>query len=122
MNTSTRRLRSAALTVAVVLSTCVFAQEVSSRALFVEELTSGALTANLLADPATRAFVVYLPPAYDAGEPAYPVAYALHGFAVNQWMMLDFVRVLDRMIRSGDAPEMIVAMPDASNAYGGASL
>ena len=63
--------------------------------------------------------MVHLPPSYDAGEQAYPVVYALHGFAADQWMMLDFVRVLDRMIRSGDALEMIVVMPDASNAYGG---
>ena len=88
-----------------------------SLSLIEEEFTSDALAGNLLGDPATRKYVVYLPPSYTNGEGAYPVVYALHGFTGNQWTMSEFVETLDRLILAGDVPEMIAVMPDASNKY-----
>ncbi len=83
------------------------------------EITSEALEGNLLGDPATREFVIYLPPSYATSDSRYPVVYALHGFTGNQWSMMVFQEQVDRMIQAGDIPEMIVVMPDASNTYQG---
>ena len=43
------------------------------------EITSQALANNLLGDPTTRKYYIYLPPGYDASDKRYPVVYVLHG-------------------------------------------
>jgi predicted dienelactone hydrolase len=97
--------------------TTAYATTVEFVALSEGEFTSVALADNLLGDPSTRRYAIYLPPSYVVGERRYPVVYVLHGFTGNQWSMLDFQEKIDAMIQNGDVPEMIVVMPDASNTY-----
>jgi len=74
---------------------------------------------------------VYTPPGY-AKEPArsYPVLYLLHGNSTaelgdtsREWMFAGFTnRILDSLIASGKAREMIVAMVDSQTPTTSASL
>ncbi len=45
------------------------------------EISSKALEGNLLGDPTTRRYVVYLPPGYDEESKRYPVLYNMHYFS-----------------------------------------
>jgi enterochelin esterase-like enzyme len=60
-------------------------------------------------------YLLYLPPGYE--DPAnarrrYPVVYWLHGYDSEPQDGMPFVDGVDAAIRSGNAPAMIVALPD----------
>jgi S-formylglutathione hydrolase FrmB len=82
------------------------------------------LAGNRLGDPARRPALVYLPPGYATSGRRYPVVYALHGFdATPRAYESGRVRlrtVMDSLIAAGAARPVIVVVPDAFNAYGGA--
>ena len=85
---------------------------------------SQALEGNLLGDSANRSVIIYLPPSYKANpDKRYPVLYLLHGNGAHNTLWLGrmggwFINVaMDKMIASGNAKEMIIVMPDASNRY-----
>ena len=83
-------------------------------------ISSQALQGNLIGDPTERRYTVYLPPGYQTGDSRYPVLYMLHPFGGNLFSEVGLWRpVLDRLIASGDAGEIIVVFPDGSNAFGG---
>lgn len=81
------------------------------------EITSPALADNLIGDPATKKYMVYLPPSYPEGEKRYPVIYALHHFVGDESTLLGLGFELDKMIARGDIPEMIVVFPDGTNRF-----
>ena len=84
------------------------------------EITSQALANNLLGDPTTRQYYVYLPPGYDMSDKRYPVVYVLHGY--NQDVasyVLTVPTAEDSLIANGEAREMIVVFADGSNRLGG---
>lgn len=87
------------------------------------KITSPALEGNLIGDPATRTYFVYLPPSYkisETGEKHYPCIYVLHGFAGNEESLL--VQVSDSMnimIKSRRIEEMIAIFVDGGNKFGG---
>ena len=102
-----------------------------------DQITSPSLEGNLLGDPATRNMYVYLPPSYDASPgKRYPTVYLLHGFMSGYhtfvWSMnaffeplgidlgLNIQSIADSLLALGEIDEMIVVMPDAGTAYGGA--
>lgn len=82
------------------------------------------LAGNRLGDPARREALVYLPPGYAASGRRYPTLYVLHGFdAPLQAFETGRVPIrvlMDSLIAAGRARPMIVVVPDARNAYGGA--
>lgn len=82
------------------------------------------LAGNLLGDPARREAVVYLPPGYQTSGRRYPTLYLLHGFDATPGAFesgrLRLRPVMDSLIAAGRARPMIVVVPDAKNAYGGA--
>lgn len=74
---------------------------------------------------AHRAYTVYLPKSYEvAPEKKYPILYLLHGvMGTNEGWFRDqrAGEVLDQLIASGEACEMIVVSPNAGgNIYAGA--
>jgi len=88
---------------------------------------SRALEGNLLGDSPDRSMIVYLPPSYER-SPArrYPVLYLLHGnggtgmdWIDGSYQGLNIKTTMDSLIAAGGSKEMIVVMPDASNAFGG---
>jgi S-formylglutathione hydrolase len=81
--------------------------------------------ANLLGAPRATRVSVYLPPSYDGSERRYPVVYLLHGFVSSD---LDLVHppgrvgvggIMDQLIATHAANEMILVMPNASTKFGG---
>ncbi|MCH7576009.1 MAG: esterase [Candidatus Marinimicrobia bacterium] len=90
------------------------------------EHTSAALKGNPLGDPHVRRFPVYLPPGYEGGGVRYPVIYALAGFTGTGSNMVNAAvwdenlpEQMDRLIDSGEAPAVIVVMPDCFTRLGG---
>jgi uncharacterized alpha/beta hydrolase family protein len=71
------------------------------------EIHSPALEGNLIGDPATRPFAIYLPPSYENSDKRYPAIYVLHGSTGNAGSMTSIKPVIDNMIRNGDIGEMI---------------
>lgn len=58
-------------------------------------------------------FCIYLPPDYTtATTKRYPVIYNLHGAGGNELHGFEEARVLDRGIRAGKLPPMIIVMPN----------
>lgn len=74
-------------------------------------------------------YSVYLPFDYETSNRSYPVLYLLHGFTDDETGWTQFGEanyIADRTIASGDAPPMIIVMPDAGvswyvNSYDGKS-
>lgn len=61
-------------------------------------------------------YSVYLPSDYNVSNRHYPVLYLLHGYTDDEigWTQFGEVdRIADRTINSGEAPPMIIVMPDA---------
>lgn len=83
------------------------------------EITSPALAGNLLGDPTTREYFVYLPPSYATGNQHYPVLYALHNWNHNNHE--EAMAMINTGLFEGDGVEMIIVFPDASNAFRGST-
>jgi len=69
-----------------------------------------------------RKYAIYLPPGYDTSQRSYPVLYLLHGAGGDHRSWVHFgevLRLADKVIRSGDATAMIIAMPDAQTGHRG---
>lgn len=59
---------------------------------------------------------IYLPADYDKTNRSYPVLYLLHGYTDDETGWTQFgaaQRIADQSINNGDAPAMIIVMPDA---------
>jgi len=84
------------------------------------QITSTALAGNLLGDPATRDYYVYLPQGYDTSTKRYPVVYVLHWFTGDETQALRSVSSnMDWLIDKGKVGDIIFVFPDASNRLGG---
>lgn len=83
------------------------------------QITSQALANNLIGDPATRDYVVYLPPGYHASDKHYPVVYALHFFSGDEWQMTPMGMELNELIAADGAREVILVFPDGDNSFDG---
>ena len=85
-----------------------------------DRITSNALEGNLLGDPTTRDFNVYLPPGYDTNAERYPTVYVLHWFTGDEGTFLARVHAdADTLRAKGELGNMIFVFPDASSAMGG---
>lgn len=65
-------------------------------------------------------YSIYLPDGYEQSTRRYPVLYLLHGLngSYSGWVQQgDVGRIADAAIASGQAPEMIIVMPDAKNTW-----
>jgi enterochelin esterase-like enzyme len=83
------------------------------------EITSSALQGNLLGDPATRSFAVYLSPNYETSQKRYPSFYMLHGVGQNEGIFTGMRNTIDSMIQDGEIEEMIAVFVDGTNSLGG---
>ena len=87
------------------------------------DVPAPALAGNLLGTPDIQGVAVYLPPGYDQqSDRRYPVIFLLHGIFDSHKVWLEHFDVpstLDRLIKAGRIPELLVVMPDGGNKYGG---
>ena len=78
---------------------------------------------NLLGDSFEQDVAIYLPPGYETAKTKrYPVIYLLHGFGDNikNWTKnFNLKNIADSLIKNGDIREMIIVMPNGTNAYRG---
>jgi S-formylglutathione hydrolase FrmB len=81
-------------------------------------ITSPALE-NLIGDPTTRSFGIYLPADYQISGKDYPVIYVLHGYTGGAGSLTDMKPTLDSMIRRDQIKEMIVVFVDGHNKFRG---
>ncbi len=82
-------------------------------------ITSPALAGNLLGDPDTRRYFIYLPPSYHVSDKRYPVVYMLHdSFQMAELEQTGIRQSLDAMIKAGDIGELIAVFPNAVPATG----
>jgi len=61
-------------------------------------------------------YSIYLPADYEKTNRSYPVLYLLHGYSDDETGWTQFgeaQHIADKAINSGDAPAMIIVMPDA---------
>ena len=86
---------------------------------------SAVLRGNALGDPFVRELPVYLPPGTDEGAPL-PLVVVLSGFTGRGQNALEthpwrrgFVLDFDRAVASGEAPPLILALPDCFTRLGG---
>ncbi len=76
------------------------------------EITSPALAGNLIGDPDTRSFAIYLPPSYNTSDKHYPVFYELGaGGGEIGPEVARLQNTIDLMIQNRDIGEMIVVFP-----------
>jgi pimeloyl-ACP methyl ester carboxylesterase len=85
-----------------------------------DQITSVALKGNVLGDPATRPLLVYVPPSYGKElQRRYPTIYFLHGFGGNETGFVGSEKIVAELMAAGKMGEVIIVLPNASNAYGG---
>jgi len=89
-----------------------------------DQITSPSLQGNVLGDPATRPLLVYLPPSYGKElQRRYPTIYLFHGFGGGETQFagawVDIVSIATELMAAGKMGEVIIVLPNASNAYGG---
>lgn len=93
----------------------------------VDFVDSPALRDNPLGDPSLRPLGVYLPPGFDpGGSKRYGVVYVLHGYTGDVAAMLsarpwesNVVQWVDRCIREGAMPPVLLALVDGNTRLGG---
>lgn len=108
-----------------LISSSVSAQAVPAkqRALIETKIPTESLKNNLLGDSFEQDVAIYLPPSYETAKTKrYPAIYLLHGFgdSIQNWTKrINLKNILDDLIKSGEIREMIVVMPNGTNAYGG---
>lgn len=80
------------------------------------QITSEALAANLLGDPATRNYQVYLPPSYDLSTNRYPAIYVLHGYGGDETGLVSILQSsLNSLIRQRQIGEMMAVFVNGAN-------
>ena len=119
MKPATRLL--AILYLALALPACAQAPGARAGTLVTVTIHSPALEGNKLGDPADQEVLIYLPPSYSsAPDRRFPVFYLLHGYTgvPEAWTLgMKLPEIMDRLIASGAAREMIVVMPNGKNKY-----
>jgi S-formylglutathione hydrolase FrmB len=76
-------------------------------------LESQKLSSNIMGKE--MAYSIYLPEDYKNSNRSYPVLYLLHGYSDDEtgWTQFGEVQhIADQSIHSGEAPQMIIVMPD----------
>ena len=101
----------------------VAATEATSQVLEVE-LPAPALEGNLMGSAPVQGAAIYLPPTHSLStQQRYPVIYLLHGIfdRYQTWLEDGFgvPAIVDRLIATGEIPEVIVVMPNGVNQLGG---
>lgn len=82
--------------------------------IYTDSLYSNALNVNMY-------YNVYLPSGFQDSDKQYPVVYLLHGLGDDHtgWKEKGHIKTLiDNLIKSGEASEMVIIMPNASNPDG----
>ncbi|QHT66233.1 esterase family protein [Rhodocytophaga rosea] len=100
----------------------VLAQESRKGKVIVERFLAPSLQGNRGGEDPMRRLTIYLPPGYQEGARRYPVFCFLHGFLVNDSLMMVYNRfkeLMDMAILSGKLHPMILVLPSSDTKFGG---
>jgi S-formylglutathione hydrolase FrmB len=98
------------------------AQDAKQGKVIVEKFTAPSLLGNRAKEDPVRRLTVYLPPGYDESKQRYPVIYFLHGFLMNDSLMIAWnglIELMNTAIVSGHIRPIIMVVPDSDNNFGG---
>ncbi|MEO6347599.1 MAG: alpha/beta fold hydrolase [Aquaticitalea sp.] len=88
----------------------------------VRQFLAPSIEHNYGGEDAMRQISIYLPPDYNSSRDSYPTIYFLHGFAVDdsqifQWM--DLKQLMDKAIETKKIRPVILVLPNSKTTYGG---
>lgn len=85
-------------------------------------LLAPSLQDNKGGEDANRSLTIYLPPGYAKSKDRYPVIYFLHGFAVQDQEMMEWIgfrNLMDSAIKAGYMRPSILVLPNSMTKYYG---
>lgn len=98
------------------------AQDTQKGKVIVEKFLAPSLQGNGGGEDPMRRLTIYLPPGYEESKQRYPVIYYLHGFLVDDSLMMYWNHInelMDTAILSGRIHPMILVMPNSDTKFGG---
>ena len=98
------------------------AQKTKKGKVIYERFLAPSLQGNRGQEDPTRRVTIYLPPGYEESKQRYPTIYYLHGFLVDDSLMMYWNRInelMDTAILSGRIHPMILVMPNSDTKFGG---
>ncbi|MES1160752.1 MAG: alpha/beta hydrolase-fold protein [Bacteroidota bacterium] len=98
------------------------AQEVGPGKIVVTTFLAPSIQNNRGGEDPLRRLSIYLPPDYDKSNQHYPVVYFLHGFGINDSLVValsKFDKLMDTAILSRHVRPMIIVFPNSFTRYGG---
>lgn len=98
------------------------AQDVKRGNVVIAKFLAPSIQGNRGGEDPMRRLTIYLPPGYQQSKQRYPVFYFLHGFLVNDSLMMVYNRfqeLMDTAILSGQLRPMILVLPNSDTKFGG---
>jgi enterochelin esterase-like enzyme len=98
------------------------AQDTRKGKVIVERFLAPSLQGNHAGEDPMRRVTIYLPPGYKESKQRYPTIYYLHGFLVDDSLMMYWNQInelMDSAILSGRLRPIILVLPNSDNNFGG---
>ena len=99
-----------------------FSQDIKAGEIIVQKFLAPSIQNNPGGEDPMRRVSVYMPPGYKESKQRYPTIYFLHGFAVDDSLMfewLGFKQLMDKAILSGRIRPMILVLPNSDTRFKG---
>jgi predicted alpha/beta superfamily hydrolase len=99
-----------------------FSQDIKAGEIIVQKFLAPSIQNNKGGEDPMRRVSVYMPPGYKESKQRYPTIYFLHGFAVDDSLMfewLGFKQLMDKAILSGRIRPMILVLPNSDTRFKG---
>lgn len=106
----------------ILITFNAFSQPVSEGKVIRQKFLAPSLQNNKGGEDPLRRVTVYVPPGYSESTQRYPVIFFLHGFAINDSLMVAWnglKELMDKAISSGKIQPMILVLPNSSNRFRG---
>lgn len=110
------------ITILVLFLNHLSAQNLPKGKVVVEKFLAPSLQGNRGGEDPVRRLTIYLPPGYENSKQRYPVIYYLHGFGVNDSLMMKwqgFKELMDSAISIGKIKQVILVLPNSDTHFGG---
>ena len=106
----------------VLLGAQLIAQDIPKGKIVVQRFLSKSIQGNIGGEDPMRRVTIYLPPGYSDSKNVYPVIYFLHGFLIDDSLMLMYGqldKLMDAAIASGKIKPTIMVLPNSDTRYKG---
>ncbi len=99
-----------------------FSQAPKQGSVITQKFIAPSIQNNQGGEDANRRLTIYLPPGYEQTTKRYPVIYFLHGFAVEEKDMMEWIgfkNLMDSAIKAGHLRPAILVLPNSMTKYFG---